>query len=323
MQRDLQEGMGVVSQEDVCGLRSHVYIKPRRSSTDSHLRSLVQKAVRRGCPSVTRAALLLLQAHEDDRWIRSRSAVLSAEECWPLLASMERKASLDKRIEWIVDIARREKYKDAAGLGTLAYAASEDDQSVFDGSEDDSVIRVLAAGLRRPDDYWPWLMGEAEQIGLVRQVEAIRGFVSWPTWPWDKAFVHATALLAVREPGRQPKVVVTQDRAVEFPFWAAIDKHTDEGKTALRTLAKSVGCTYRQLNWVSYYFESAVVNLLGPSRWWAKERTWRLNKVGLSVNDAEDLWTRMRQQMSEMVFEPADQLRRKLLLPPGEQATLV
>lgn len=287
-----------------------MYLKKLSATTDPHLRSLVQKAVRRGYSVVARKALEALHAHGDDRWIRSRCAVLAAEECWPLLVELPPKATPNSRIDWICSLAGREKFKDAAGLGTLAYAVSEDDLSPLSGGEEDKVIRVLAAGIKRPEDFWAWMLQESEPVGRLGFAEKLRSFISWPTWPWDKAFVLATAYLTVRK--GPERVGEAGDPVHDFPFWIAIDKHTPEGKTALRRAAKAVGCSYRQLNWVSYYLESARIHSLRDSDWWLREQTWRLRKVDLSVADATELWARARTLVEGAVAAEALALKKKI-----------
>lgn len=94
----------------------------------------------------------------DQRWIRSRCAVIGAEECWPYLHDLDPNLSESGRSRWLLKIAESIKFKDAAGLGTLAYVASKGDLSVLDGSNDDRAIKIIAAAIKRPDDYWNWLI---------------------------------------------------------------------------------------------------------------------------------------------------------------------
>ena len=297
-----------------------MFLKKRKQSTDPQLRSLVQKAVRRGFSSVAKDALLCLEALGDRSWIRSRSAVIAAEECWPLLSELEPKSTIAARISWLARIAETEKHKDAAGLGTLAYNVSEDDLSVYDGTEDDRTIKIVAAGIKRPDDYWNWLVEEGRNKGVAWNVQKIRSFVPWATWPWDKAFIFASAYLVVERVGSTCAHIGCTNG--EFPYWVAIDKHTDEGKIALRAVAKRLGYSYRQLNWVSYYCESARVEGLHESPWWEKEKRWRLGRVGLTSIEAEDIWQSARTLISEAVHDDAEALRSRIDCGAGSQLNL-
>ena len=82
------------------------------------------------------------------------------------------------------------------------------------------------------------------------------------------------------------------DKEENFPFWAALDKHTPQGKIGLREVANKTRIPWRQLNWASFYFASANVNELAPSRRWKNEVELRLGKVGLSVHEAESIWAK-------------------------------
>lgn len=302
------------AKSDVLGVDAELsdlmFLKKRKQTTDPALRSLVQKAVRRGFSNVAKNALVCLEAVGDRSWIRSRSAVIAAEECWPLLSELESKSTITARIPWLARIAETEKHKDAAGLGTLAYIVSEDDLSAYDGTEDDRTIKIVAEGIKRPDDYWNWLVEKGRKNGVAWNVQKIRSFVPWATWPWDKAFIFASAFLVVERVGSICTHIGCTNG--EFPYWVAIDKHTDEGKIALRAVAKRLGYSYRQLNWVSYYCESARVNGLHESPWWEKEKRWRLERVGLTTIEAEDLWHSARTLISEAVHDDAEALRSRI-----------
>ena len=290
---------------------TEMFLKARKPSTNPQFRSLLQKAVRRGYSDVVARVLWALEDLGDDRWTRSRLAVIAAEECWTQLSSLEPRTTLNERVRFLQNVAEAEKQKDAAGLGTLAYGASELDDSVFDGTEDDRTIKILAAAIKRPDDYWAWLTGRARDNGVAWQVQKMQSFVPRATWPWDKAFILASAYLAVERGTTLPNYI--GKTSGEFPFWVAIDKHTDEGKLALREAARRHRCSSRKLNWVSYYCEGANVNSLGESRWWMKEKKWRLGRVGLTTIEADELWNSVKDTISDIVREQAEQLKAKIL----------
>ena len=58
----------------------------RRPNADTHqlCRSLLQKAVRRGCKDLVEATTRHLAEIGDYDWVRKRAAVITYEECWPL-----------------------------------------------------------------------------------------------------------------------------------------------------------------------------------------------------------------------------------------------
>ncbi len=214
------------------------------------------------------------------------------------------------RVRWLVQIAESTKFKDAAGLGTLAYVASEGDPSVFDGTENDRAIKMLAEGIKRPGDFWNWLIENGRAKGSSWQLQKMRSFVPWATWPWDKAFILTSAFLTSTCAEHEP--VRAEADSSDFPYWVAIDKHTDEGKIALREVAKKIGCPYRRLNWVSYYCESALVNSLHDSPWWEREKRWRLGRVGLTPIEAEQLWQSAKVHFCDAVRVHADKLKTEI-----------
>lgn len=95
----------------------------------------------------------------------------------------------------------------------------------------------------------------------------------------------------------------------EFPYWVALDKHTPEGKTVVHEVATEMRSSYRRLIWASFYCESASVDRLLPSPWWDAEKTWRLRRAGLTLEAAEELWSRARPRVSERLETGAAALK--------------
>lgn len=107
----------------------------------------------------------------------------------------------------------------------------------------------------------------------------------------------------------------------EFPYWAALDKHTPEGKVALAEIAKQVNSSYRQLIWASFYCESARVNRILSSPWWDAERMLRLRRAGLLLDAAEELWLRARPLICQRLEAEAASLRKLMDAVPSSYAT--
>ena len=57
-------------------------IRTANPKTDQISRSLLQKAVRRGCVEVTSLAIRSILLNKDFDWLRKRLAVVTFEECW-------------------------------------------------------------------------------------------------------------------------------------------------------------------------------------------------------------------------------------------------
>lgn len=233
--------------------------------------------------------------------------MIAVEECWPacsLLTSNEGTSSLGI----LAQVCRAAKLKDAAGLGTLSYALSKGDMSVLHGDAKDHDIRVVAAAIERPHDFWMWVTGEPldEQQRSVVQ-GAFKAFRRGG-WPWDRAFMQAAAYLAVTRP--VPEVEPAATESADFPLWIALDKHTPEGKLALRKASQIAKIPYDQAVWTSFYFESAVSNQMAFSPWWTREIGWRISKIGLDYDRAEAIWTLLRPITERCLAEAAETLER-------------
>lgn len=103
-------------------LSGNLLFKQVSPDTDQRLRSLLQKAVRRGYASLAWRVALDLQQQGDRAWLRQRIPVIVYEECWPLASNIEFPLKLPDAFRHLAKVARSEKAKDAAGLGSLAYA---------------------------------------------------------------------------------------------------------------------------------------------------------------------------------------------------------
>lgn len=284
------------------------------AGTDQIGRSLLQKAVRRGCPEVADAAFsLLTRTKEEINWIRSRITVFVFEEAWPYGEQITFGKSEHEIRRHLDALCISTKNKDAAGLGALAYALSTGDTSVLDGDGDNWAIRVVAKALSDKDKFREWAMTESQRLSKENAqvvMKAIEGSKK-AGWPWDKAFAYSAALLAIKGPipelGQAVPTALT-----DFPFWIAIDKHTTQGKEAIRKAAKEVGFPSNTALWLSFYFESAVCNKLIPSPWWDRERRWRLHKLGLSDDEAIRQWQILQPVIRESLRTQADDLARRI-----------
>jgi hypothetical protein len=273
--------------------------KPR-PETDQACRSLLQKAVRRGNAELTKVVAEHLVKTGDKEWLKNRLSVIVFEECWALGGNL--KFTKDENItEALIKTAKSVKIKDAAGLGSLGYALSQEDFSVLCNLPSDRDIKIISEAIKRPHDFWEWVIRECpdeERLAIV--YSAYKGFKRGG-WPWDRAFMQAAAYLSVVE--NLPEVCCSEStlEIEKFPFWIAVDKHTPKGKEALREASKIFNIPYRQINWASFYCESAITNQSLTSYWWTREVDWRLSKVGLTLDTASKLWRLVSPTISEMI----------------------
>ena len=275
---------------------------------------MLQKAVRRGNHTLVAKVVDHLYEIGDLKWLKQRVGVIIVEECWPLIGEWELPKKLAEQQAAIRDVlsraAIRTKFKDAAGLGSLAYALSEGDDSVLTGSDEDVDIKHVSAAIQREKEYWEWIISRCSSDSTNRLVKRASVAYRKGGWPWDKAFIQAAAYLAVTD--GLPNLRDGSKTESRFPFWIALDKHTPQGKTALSKASKETGFPWRQLNWVSFYCESGLVHNLTPSRWWDREVKWRLGKVGLSLDDAKSMWTKARPVFMELLQDESKYLEQHI-----------
>lgn len=288
-----------------------MFLKKPRPSTDPRLRSLIQKATRRGFPSIVETVARRLDEIGDKTWLRSRAVVITFEECWPLAQTLSLDRGADTKIAALKRVASAVKQKDGAGLGALAFAYHEGDQSVLEGLDSVTPVRIVSEALSRPMAFFEWANTQRMSVEQQRVVEAAKTYLSAATWGWDKTCILASAYLATCQ------VLPTVDAAppssdslADFPYWVALDKHTPQGKSALHKIATELQVPYRKIIWSSFYFESAKTNALDVSPWWEAERTWRLRKAGMTVDSAAAVWEKVRPALKLEIEREAVKLRQ-------------
>jgi hypothetical protein len=285
-----------------------MFLKRPKASTDQRVRSLLQKAARRGYTSIVEHASVCLDRSGDRTWLRSRAIVITFEECWPLATSLSINPGLSSKLAALTSVARATKQKDAAGLGALAHAYHEGDKAIAECVPDRRHVKIVSEALRRPEAFFEWAVAQSTSERATNIIRSAHNYLPAATWQWDKACILAGALLAAIDD--VPTIESADAPPEEFPYWVALDKHTPGGKIALAEIAKQLNSSYRQLIWASFYCESASVNRLSWSPWWIAERTWRLRRAGLSLGAAEELWSRARPLMRERLGAEADAVQK-------------
>jgi hypothetical protein len=279
--------------------------------TDQVTRSLLQKALRRADIDMTRQAVAYLIHNNDFDWMRKRLAVLTFEECWTY--GLEVSYDNDEHIisEHIYKLVGTVKNRNAAGLGSLAYALSEGDESVYDGGSEDRNIKIIAEAIKRHKDFWEWTKNQDstdKQKTLVEKAD--KGFRK-AGWPWDRAFAQAAAYLAIKDD--IPDTIYIQPKSdSNFPLWVAIDKHTQQGKAAIREAAKQINFNANKALWLAFYFESAKCNDIQFSPWWEREVKWRMKKLELDYEEARQTWERLKPIVIDLLKEETEKLQEKL-----------
>lgn len=280
-------------------------------NTDQVSRSLLQKALRRADIGIARQSVRYLIQNNDFDWMRKRLAVLTFEECWTYGLEVSYENDKSRISEHIFRLVGTIKNKNAAGLGSLAYALSEGDESVLNGSDDDEDIKVVSKAIKHHKEFWEWAKKQQINDRRMRLVEnAEKGFRK-AGWPWDRAFALAAAYLAVKS--EVPETIYVQPKTDDsFPLWIAIDKHTHQGKLAIREAAKQIHFNANKALWLSFYFESAKCNDIQFSPWWERETMWRMKKLELGYEQAQDMWEKLKPIVIEILKYETEKLRDKL-----------
>lgn len=282
------------------------------------LRSLLQKAVRRGYADLAQKTAFLLASHGDSAWLRARTGVIVFEECWPSAHLLSSNSPITLTLQ---EVAVAVKNKDAAGLGSLAHALVEGDLKVLDFAYERRAVKIVAAALKRPDEFFKWARAQCQSEQQVSVVSAARLYFSRASWPWDKAFLAAGAYLSV-ETGVQEVLRSAYVPDEPFPYWTAIDKHTPQGKSALRKVAAAMRLPDEKLQWASFYFESAKSNEIAQSPWWECETEWRFNSLGLSLKEAKKMWSDTAEQVESNLQGQAKALYQMVEQPNTDSLLL-
>jgi hypothetical protein len=282
-----------------------------RSKTEKRLRSLLQKAVRRGNVDLVLTASAFIESlgSKDRNWYRIRTAIITFEECWPLGTELIFNKKFHSKVAALIRVTRSVKARDATGLGFLAYALSQRDTSVLDDTSDDKAIKVVANAIRRPDDFWQWIGWQKTTVNQKILTENAFRFKK-AGLPHDKAVIQAAAYLTVS--GDLPPIKDGPPSDPKFPYWVAFDRHTVEGRRALRDIARDLHISLPQLEWTFFYFEGALTNGEIPSKWWERYCHWHFQKIDLPTEEAHLLWEPAKVQVVETLAHESRQLQNEL-----------
>lgn len=278
------------------------------SSFDPRMRSLLQKAVRRGYSEIADRAALRLVEQGDWKWLKARTAIILFEECWPLAGAMPEEMSVDGCRELLRAASKAKKNKEAAGLGTMALALSnKEDVSRYLLRGDSHAVRIVSAGIDRQEDFFRWAHKSvaADRDGYL--IKVAETWIKKASWPWDKAFMIAGSYLSLRGDLSTPS---TETVFPEDPYVAALDKHTPEGKRAMAEVARRTGADLESLKWASFYFSSASTNEASESPWFEMEKRYRFAQLGLTVDQGRELWGKHRDEVFSRLKTDAEKLEK-------------
>jgi hypothetical protein len=292
-----------------------IVIKSDKNGTniDSRIRSLLQKAVRRGNAELiyTISAWIQDLNIREKNWFRNRTAIIIFEECWPLGQDLIFNRQFHSKVAVLIKAARSIKNRDAAGLGYLAYQLYHGDTSMLSDTPDDRHIKIVSHAISRPDDYWNWVEQMLpETYGKPLCTNAMK-FKSVGR-PIDRAVIYAAAYLSLNAPSRFTEASSSAGRKEPFPFWVALDRHTPQGRRVLKDVARDLHIDLKQLEWSLFYFEGCVTNDEVKSYWWDRYCHWQFNKLGLPYEEAHLLWGPVKPQVLDALRQDSRQLQREI-----------
>ena len=287
------------------GLKHHTDI-------DERLRSLLQKAVRRGQTDLvfTIGAMMEQQGPKAKSWFRHRTALITFEECWPLGADFQLNRKFYSKVAALVKTSLSVKTQDAMGLGYLAYALCRGDRSVLDGGSEDRPIKIVAKATEKPQQFWEWILATPMSAAQKQFVDNAMQFKNAGR-PREQAVVRAAAYLAVAVDDL-PAFDTVSPNQNPFPYWVALDGHTPQGRRAIRDVARDLYMPPSQLEWAMFYFEGAQTNACMPSAWWQRNTQWHFQKIGLAAEEAHLLWGPAKSQVMEALAEESRQLHSEV-----------
>ena len=282
-----------------------------RSEIHARYRSLLQKAVRHGHEDLvlTTSALLSSLGPRQKNWFRTRTAIITFEESWPLGAQLIFNKKFHSKVAALIKVTRSQKARDATGLGYLAFALSKGETSVLNGTAQDRTLKIIANAIERPGDFWMWIESQPKSGNQANLIGKACHFKN-EGLPIDKTIIQSAAYLALTDKIPVPQELPATDKI--FPFWIAFDRHTPEGKAALHDIARDLHIPLPQLEWSCFYFEGAQTNAMLTSEWWDRYCDWRFRKIGLPIEEAHLLWEPAKVQVMEALSPDSRKLQKDL-----------
>lgn len=278
-------------------------------------RSLLQKAIRRGCKELTEEVVNYLLAAGDKEWLKKRLFVIAYEECWPLGA----KINLKDLKNQFSNLAVSEKNKNAFALGTLARQIVrgnyKPDNNVSD--EQKGIIGGLSEAIKSPKKFWSWVTEQEEYEANKFSVEAAKSALPKASFEGDKDMIYAAAYLMLAEPIPQVNVISPTNKS-NFEYWIAFDKHTSIGKDILEEASKQVGILPARGERLAFYIEGAKCNKIVNSPYWDILLKWQIERMGMSFSEAEDYWNTMKPIIINSLGDQVNKLKSRLANPPIE-----
>jgi hypothetical protein len=264
------------------------------SSPNDLERSLLQKAVRRGNVEVVEKVVGYLQHVNDFKWLRKRLAVIAYEECWTYADQLLYPKQPYKLLDEYKTLTTTIKNLNADALASLAMKVKEGVSSALIGSSKDKrAIQTVANAIKKPEEFWDWIKKQPDYKKYAKRINAAERDIDKADFEGDKAMMFAAAYLALKYPIPETKFT-NPNNDIDFPYWIALDKHTSLGRTIYSQACQSINIWPTRGLKIGFYLEGAVVNQMTNSPFWDLVKEWKMNRIGYSIPEAEEIWNKLK-----------------------------
>lgn len=283
-----------------------------KSNIDYIMRSLLQKAVRRGDNDLTEKIVIYLLNNNDLEWVRRRLASITFEEAWSYGMQVNYERNPQILINHYLHLSSMVKNKEANGLGSLAYDFFSGNKAFLNFLDKDDFrhIKIVSEGIKRPNDFWDWAIKTVNN-NHRKSTFINNAFDSFKkvSWLCDKAFIIAAAYLAINND--IPEIIPSKIMLVT-PYWVGIDKHTQPGKQIIKKVAYEMNIDVEKALCLSFYFEGALCNQIQSNFWWNKEVSLKIQNLGLSLEQAQEIWNKLKIRVSHLLTEESLKVEQAL-----------
>ena len=278
-------------------------------------RSLLQKAVRRGYADLAERVVNYLLSVDDRAWLRKRLFVIAYEECWPIGSNL---GGLNLVSEYR-RIANSVKNKNASGLAQLASLCNKRNSHFPRLSEEQqSELINFAQAITNKSTFWTYLETQTGYGANKMRILSAEKAIPMASFDGDKDVMFAAAYLA--STGNVPQVETSLlEEEHDFPYWVAIDKHTDLGKQIFHEISETVGIDSFVAMKIAFYVGGSACNQMSDSPYWDELVRWEMNNLHETTSaQALAYWDQMRPLIIERTRRDVSALVNRISNPTVE-----
>lgn len=275
-------------------------------------RSLLQKAVRRGNEYVIDQVFRYLLLNDNNLWLKKRLVVMGYEECWTFANQLNLECSNYELLQQYKALARKVKNKNAGAISDLARKLNEYEKTVLVGSDkEQKAIQSVANALKNPEEFWKWIRSEKSYRDNALRIERAKKDVNKKTISEDSSMMYASAYLAVKYPIPETKEIEPNNNP-NFPYWVAVDKHTSIGREIYLEACRQIDLMPATGWHLGFYLEGGLCNKVIESPFWDHEVNWYLNHIHLTMEEAQELWNRLKPTLIDLTKDTVDKMLERI-----------